>query len=83
MQFLPGSGHIDTAIWLHYMDANKTTGEEARRQLHKNATCNLKQVLAATPHKTPTVRPPASYLKLFKLDEPDMQDTAGEAGTNS
>ena len=60
-QFLPGSGHIDTAIWLHYMDANKTAGEEARRQLHKNATCNLKQVLAATPHKTPTVRPPAPY----------------------
>ena len=43
------------------MDANKTAGEEARRQLHKNATCNLKQVLAATPHKTPTVRPPAPY----------------------
>ena len=60
-QFLPGSGHIDTAIWLHYMDANKTAGEESRRQLHKNATCNLKQVLAATPHKTPTVRPPAPY----------------------
>ena len=39
----------------------KTAGEEARRQLHKNAMCNLKQVLAATPHKTPTVRPPASY----------------------
>ena len=35
-QFLPGSGCVDTAIWLHYMDANKTTGEEARRQLHKN-----------------------------------------------
>ena len=83
-QFLPGSGHIDTAIWLHYMDANKTAGEEARRQLHKNATCNLKQVLAATPHKTPTVRPPTPLSrKLFKLDEPDMQDTAGEAGTNS
>ena len=31
------------------MDANKTAGEEARWQLHKNATCNLKQVLAATP----------------------------------
>ena len=43
------------------MDANKTAGEEARRQLHKNATCNLKQVLVATPHKTPTVRPPAPY----------------------
>ena len=81
---IPGSGHIDTAIWLHYMDDNKTAGEEAKRQLHKNATCNLKQVLAATPHKTPTVRQPAPLSrKLFKLDEPDMQDTAGEAGTNS
>ena len=38
-----------------------TAGEEARRQLHKNAVSNLEQVLAATPHKTPTVRPPASY----------------------
>ena len=57
--FFPGSGHIDTAIWMHYMDANKTAGEETRRQLHKNAACNPEQVLAATPHKTPTVRPPA------------------------
>ena len=55
------SGRIDTAIWVHYMDSNKTTGEEARRQLHKNVASNLKQVLAATPHKTPTVRSPASY----------------------
>ena len=38
-----------------------SAGEEARRQLHKNAASNLEQVLAATPHKTPTVRPPASY----------------------
>ena len=60
-QFLPGCGRIDTAIWMHYMDSNKTAGEEARRQLHKNAVSNLEQVLAATPHKTPTVRPPASY----------------------
>ena len=60
-QFLPGSGHIDTAIWMHYMDANKTAGKEARWQLHKNAACNPEQVLAATPHKTPTVRPPAPY----------------------
>ena len=51
----------DTAIWMHYMDSNKTAGEEARRQLHKNAASNLEQVLAATPYKTPTVRPPASY----------------------
>ena len=42
------------------------------------------QVLAATPHKAPTIRPPASLSrKLSKLDEPDMWDTAGEAGTSS
>ena len=38
------------------MDANKTAGEETRWQLHKNAASNPQQVLAATPHKTPTVR---------------------------
>ena len=26
-----------------------------------NAACNPEQVLEATPHKTPTVRPPAPY----------------------
>ena len=59
--FFPGCGRIDTAIWMHFMDSNKTAGEEARRQLHKNAASNLEQVLAATPHKTPIVRSPASY----------------------
>ena len=32
-------------------------GEEARRQLHKNAASNIEQLLAATPHKAPTIRP--------------------------
>ena len=36
-------------------------GEEARRQLHKNAASNIEQVLEATPHKTPTIRSPASH----------------------
>ena len=31
------------------MDSNKTAGEEARRQLYKNAVSNLEQVLAANP----------------------------------
>ena len=60
-KFLPDSCLIDTAVWMHYMDANKTAREEDRQQLHKNAASNLEQVLAATPHKTPTIRPPASY----------------------
>ena len=59
MQFLPSS--IDTAIWMHYLDANKTAGEKARRQLHKNAAGNIEQVLEATPHKAPTIRPPTSH----------------------
>ena len=61
MHSLPGSCRIDTAVGMHYMDAYKTAGEKARRQLHKNAASIIEQVLAATPHKTPTVRPPASY----------------------
>ena len=60
-QLLPGSGRVDTAIWMHYMDANKTSGEEARRQLHKYVESNIEQVQAATPYKAPTIRPPASH----------------------
>ena len=60
MQFLPSSGHIDTAIWMHYMD-----GEKARQQLHKNAASNIEQVLEATPHKAPTIRPLNSLHKNY------------------
>ena len=59
--FFPGSCRIDTAVWMRYMDASKTAGEETRRQLHKNAASNIEQALAVTPHKTPTIRPPTSY----------------------
>ena len=45
---------------MHYLNANKTAREKARRQLHKNAASNIEQVLEATPHKTPTIRPPTS-----------------------
>ena len=64
---------------MHYMDANKTAGE-ARRQSHKDATSNI--VLAATPtrHQLYGHLPPIT--KTIQ-DEPDMQDTAGEAGTSS
>ena len=46
---------------MHYLDADKTVGEEARRQLYKNVASNIEQVLAATPHTAPTVRPPTTY----------------------
>ena len=66
------------------MHANKTAWEEARAQLHKNAASNIEQVLAVTPlqdtNYTATCLPSR---KLSMLDEPDMQDTAGDAGTSS
>ena len=46
---------------MHHLDANKTAGEEARRQLHKNVASNIEEVQAATPHKAPTIRSSASY----------------------
>ena len=69
---------------MHYIDANYTAGEKARRQIHRNAASNIEQVLDATPQQSNTCT--ATYhpsRKLSKLDEPEMQDTAGEPGTSS
>ena len=80
MQFLPSSGRVDAAIWVHYMDAN----EKAWRQLRKNAATNIEQVLQATPPQSSSYT--ATYYpsrKLSKLDESDMQGIAGEVGTSS
>ena len=78
------SGHIDTAIWMHYMDANKTAGEE---ELDGNYTRMLRAILNKSWQQHPTRHQLYGHLplsrKLFKLDEPDMQDTAGEAEMNS
>ena len=46
---------------MHYLDTNKTAGEKARRQLHKNAASNIEQVMEATSHKAPTKRSPTSH----------------------
>ena len=70
MQFLPGSSRIDTAIWTHYMDSNKTAGEEARRQLHKNAASYLEHVM---PH--------ISKVKLATIVEGDPKDPFSIATT--
>ena len=69
---------------MYHLDVNKAAGEEARRQLHKNVASNIEQVLEAIPAQGTNYT--VNYLpsrKLSKLDEPDMQDTAGKAGTSS
>ena len=63
---------------MHRMDTDKAYWEKAWRQLRKNATNCIEQILEVTSHKTvPTTDHPS------KLDEQDMQGTAGEVGLNS
>ena len=64
-QFLSSSGCVNTAVWMHHLDANKTAREEDKRQLHKNAASNIEQVLAATHRKAPTIQLPASHHKNY------------------
>ena len=65
MQFLLSSSRVDTTVWGHHLDANKTSGEEARRQLHLNIASNIKQVPAVTPQKAPVIRPPVSHYENY------------------
>ena len=66
------------------MDANEAAGEETRRKLHKNVESSIK---ASPGDNTPRdsnytdTCPPSR--KLYKSDEPDTRDTAGEARTRS
>ena len=58
------------------------------KRLEKNLDSNYTRMLRAILNKSWRQHPTRHQLyglsrKLFKLDEPDMQDTAGEAGVNS
>ena len=59
MNILPNSGHVDTAVWMRFMDAHETDGGKAWR--HKNAASNIEQVLEATPHKEAAIWPPTTH----------------------
>ena len=56
MQFLSSSGRVDTAIWMHHMDAKNTDGEKDWRKVHKNAARNIELVMKTAPHKAAAVR---------------------------
>ena len=64
---LPSSGGVDTAIWMHYLNAKKTYGKKAWRQLRKNAASNIEQVLEAAFRKAAAVRPPTPITKTIKI----------------
>ncbi len=54
---------------MHYLDADKTAGEEARRQLHKDVASNIEQVLAAGRNSLPGPIPLWSGLNLDQQNE--------------
>ena len=64
-----------------------TLTKRLEKKLDGNCTRMLRAILnnpgGNTPQDTNCTATCLLSRKLFKLDEPDMQDTAGEAGTNS
>ena len=64
MGFLPSCSCINTTVWMHHIDANKTHGEKASGKLHKNAACCFELILEATFHKTAVVRLPTSHITI-------------------
>ena len=44
-----------------HVDANKTDGEKAWRQLHKNTACNIELILETAPHKAAAAGPPTTH----------------------
>ena len=56
-----GSSFLTTQYCFGVVGCICQAGEEARRELHKNDASHMKQVLAATPYRAPTIRPPASH----------------------
>ena len=47
---------------MHHMDTDLAYREKARRELHKNATSYIEQILEETFNKTAAIRPPTSHL---------------------
>ena len=45
-----------SAAWADWANLHIVT-----RQIHQNVASNIEQDLEATPHKAPTIRPPASH----------------------
>ena len=65
MGYLPCCGCVNTTVWMHNVGINNIFGEEARLDLHKNATCCLEQTLEETPNKIVALQPPTSHLKNY------------------
>ena len=66
MGFIPSSSCVNTTLWMHNMDADKTHREKVRWELHKNAMSYIEQILEATSYET-TALWPLTYLKTIQI----------------
>ena len=63
--------HINSTVWLHYLNFNEILGEKARWKIHKDVTWCFDQTQAAAPYKTVYVWPLSSYLTNY-LSSPNI-----------
>ena len=56
MGILPNCNQVSTIVWLHYQDFNIAIWEQARWELHKDATCCFEQIVEAALYKTAAVQ---------------------------
>ena len=54
---------VHTTVCMHHLDADKARREKAWKQLRKDATSYIKQILEASSHKTAVVRLSITHLE--------------------
>ena len=60
--FLTSHRNVNTNLWMHYMDGDKMHKEKVRRELHRNDTSYIGQILDATHNETKAKRPFRAHL---------------------
>ena len=55
MGILPNCSCVNTTVWLHHLNFNKTFREKVNWKLHRDTGCYFEQTLPAAPHKTTLV----------------------------
>ena len=61
-RIFPKRGRTSTSIRMHHMETGQAYRENVRRELHKNTTSYIEQIIETISHKTSAIRPPTSYL---------------------
>ena len=65
-RFLPNCSCVNTIVWMHHLDSNKTHWEKPTCKVHSNATSCFEQILEVKLYKTVIVRPLTSHLTNYE-----------------